>query len=148
MEEQFFYRRSQRPPAGLLVLISYSPLVVLAAVWYAFGVRGERLSVLVVAAVVMTVFFLGARRLTVSVTPSDVSVEYGLGWPRKRIPRSEIVSAEPFLASWWYGVGIRLTPKGWLWSVWGFRTVMLTLSNGKHFLIGTDDPEGLAAALR
>ena len=58
LEDDFLYRRSQRPPAGLLVLISYSPLVVLAAVWYAFGVRGERLSVLVAAAVVMTVFFL------------------------------------------------------------------------------------------
>ena len=45
-------------------------------------------------------------------------------------------------------MGIRFTPKGWLWSIWGFRTVLLTLSNGKHFLIGTDDPEALAAALR
>lgn len=148
MEGHFLYRRSQLPPAGLLVLIAYGPLVVLVAVWYAFGVLGAMLPVLAAAAAVMSVFFLGARRLTVSVSSSDLTVEYGLGWPCRRIPRSEIVSAEPFSASWWYGVGIRLTPKGWLWSVWGFRTVMLTLANGKHFLIGTDDPEGLSAALR
>ena len=46
MEDNFLYRRSQRPPAGLLVLISYSPLVVAAAVWYSFGVLGVMLPVL------------------------------------------------------------------------------------------------------
>ena len=117
---------------------------------FAAGLRAEaqRIFPILAVAVVITLVLLGSRRLTVSVSPSEVVVEYTFGWPRKQISRSEIVSAEPFRVPWWYGVGIRLTPKGWLWSVWGFRTVMLTLSNGKHFLIGTDDPEGLAAALR
>ena len=117
---------------------------------FAAGLRAEAQSIfpILAGAAVITVVLLGSRRLTVSVSPSEVVVEYTFGWPRKQISRSEIVSAEPFRVPWWYGVGIRLTPKGWLWSVWGFRTVMLTLSNGKHFLIGTDDPEGLAAVLR
>ena len=148
MEGHALYRRSQLSPSGWLVLIFYGPLAVATAVWYAFGVLREMLPVLAVAAAVITVVFSAGRRLTVSVTASDLAVEYGLGWPRRQIPRSEIVSAEPFRAPWWYGVGIRFTPKGWLWSIWGFRTVLLTLSNGKHFLIGTDDPEALAAALQ
>ena len=148
MEGHALYRRSQMSPPGLLALIFYGPLAVVTAVWYAFGVLREMFPALAALAAVITVVFLAGRRLTVSVTASGLAVEYGLGWPRRQIPRSEIVSAEPFRAPWWYGVGIRFTPKGWLWSIWGFRTVLLTLSNGKHFLIGTDDPEALAAALR
>lgn len=148
MEGGFLYRRSQPAPPGWMALLLYGPLAVIAAVGFAFRSPGEMLPALAPLAAVMTVVFLGARRLTVSVTPSDLTVEYSLGWPRRRVSRSEIVSAEPFRAPWWYGVGIRLTPKGWLWSVWGYRTVMLTLSNGRRFLVGADDPEALAAALR
>ena len=148
MEGDVLYRRSQPAPPGWMALILYGPLAVIAAVGYAFRSLEELLPALAPLAAVMTVVFLGARRLTVSVTPSDLTVEYSLGWPRRRISRSEIVSAEPFRVPWWYGVGIRLTPKGWLWSVWGYRTVMLTRSNGRRFLVGADDPEALAAALR
>lgn len=98
MEGHALYRRSQLSPSGWLVLIFYGPLAVATAVWYAFGVLREMLPVLAVAAAVITVVFSAGRRLTVSVTASDLAVEYGLGWPRKQIPRSEIVSAEPFRA--------------------------------------------------
>lgn len=146
MEGQFLYRRSQHSRNEVMVPIMCGLLLIA----FAAGLRAEAQSIfpILAGAAVITVVLLGSRRLTVSVSPSEVVVEYTFGWPRKQISRSEIVSAEPFRVPWWYGVGIRLTPKGWLWSVWGFRTVMLTLSNGKHFLIGTDDPEGLAAALR
>ena len=58
-----------------------------------------------------------SRSLMVSVTASQVELAYSFGWPRKRIERSEIVSASPHRIPWWYGVGIRATPKGWMWNV-------------------------------
>ena len=30
-----------------------------------------------------------------------------------------------------------------MWNIWGLQTVQITFSDGKRFLIGTDDPEGL-----
>ena len=95
----------------------------------------------------VSVFFFGFRSFMVTVTPAEVELAYSFGWPRKTIERARIVSAEPVRIPWWYGVGIRRTPKGWMWGIWGFDTVFLNLSDGRRFLIGTDDPEGLAAAL-
>ena len=105
------------------------------------------LPVVAVGALLISVVFFGFRTLMVSVTAVEVELAYSFGWPRKRIERAAIVSAEPHRIPWWYGSGVRRTPKGWMWNIWGFDTVLLTLSDGKRFLIGTDDPEGLASAL-
>lgn len=140
------YQRTQYANATLMVLLLFGwlPIVLL------FGVRGAggSLRFLVLPAALMAVFFFGFRSLMVTVTTTEVELAYTAGWPTKTIERASIVSAEPLRIPWWYGVGIRRTPNGWMWSVWGFDTVLLNLSDGRHFLIGTDDPEGLAAALR
>ena len=49
---------------------------------------------------------------------------------------------------WFYGWGIRLTSRGWLWNTSGFDAVELTYLNGKRFIIGKDDPIGLAAEIQ
>lgn len=140
------YQRTQYAKATLMVLLLFGwlPIVLL------FGVRGAggSLRFLVLPAALMAVFFFGFRSLMVTVTTTEVELAYTAGWPTKTIERASIVSAEPLRIPWWYGVGIRRTPNGWMWSVWGFDTVLLNLSDGRHFLIGTDDPEGLSAALR
>ena len=140
------YQRTQYTNTVLMALLLFGwlPIVLL------FGVRGAggSLRFLVLPAALMAVFFFGFRSLMVTVTATEVELAYTAGWPTKTIERASIVSAEPFRIPWWYGVGIRRTPKGWMWSVWGFDTVLLTLANGKGFMIGTDDPEGLASALR
>ena len=140
------YQRTQYTNTTLMALLLFGwlPIVLL------FGVRGAggSLRFLVLPAALMAVFFFGFRSLMVTVTTTEVELVYTAGWPTKTIERASIVSAEHFRMPWWYGVGIRRTPKGWMWSVWGFDTVLLHLSDGRRFLIGTDDPEGLAAALR
>ena len=140
------YRRTQYTNTVLMALLLFGwlPIILL------FGVRGAggSLRFLVLPAALMAVFFFGFRSLMVTVTTTGVELAYTAGWPTKTIERASIVSAEPLRIPWWYGVGIRRTPKGWMWSVWGFDTVLLNLSDGRRFLIGTDDPEGLAAALR
>ena len=60
---------------------------------------------------------------------------------------AEIVACKPIRIRWWYGWGIHLTPYGWLYNVSGLDAVAMTLRNGRKFALGTDDPQGLAAAI-
>jgi hypothetical protein len=49
---------------------------------------------------------------------------------------------------WYAGWGIRWTGDGWLYNVSGLRAVELRTRHGKRYLIGTDRPEELEAAIR
>ena len=151
MEETLIYRRRQYTRLAAAVPMYYGWMLVVVVVLLGVGIEPEELveigRFLLIPLAIVTVLFLAFRSLMVSVTPTHVEVAYFFGWPRRRIERTDIVSVEPFRIPWWYGIGIRATPKGWMWSVWGRSTVLLTLANGKRFLIGTDDPDGLAAAL-
>ena len=76
----------------------------------------------------------------------------GLSWQMglicKKVPLAEIAECEPIRIRWWYGWGIHLTPYGWLYNVSGLDAVAITLRDGRKFALGTDDPEGLVAAIR
>ena len=48
---------------------------------------------------------------------------------------------------WYYGWGIRFTPRSWLFNVSGFSAIELQMKSGKRYRIGTDDPDNLAKAL-
>ena len=74
----------------------------------------------------------------------DPSPLHGQGW----LAAWEIVSAEPVATTWLDGWGIHLTARGWLYNVRGRDAVLVTLRGGKSFLLGTDEPALLAAALR
>ena len=67
---------------------------------------------------------------------------------RKKVPLAEIAACEPIRVRWWYGWGIHLTPYGWLYNVSGSDAVAITLRSGRKFALGTDDPQGLVAAIR
>jgi len=86
-------------------------------------------------------------RLTVTVDEATVVAAFGLGWPRRTERLDEIVAVRKVRNKWIYGWGIRKLPGGWMYNVWGLDAVELDLSSGKMFRIGTDDPEGLLAAL-
>jgi hypothetical protein len=48
---------------------------------------------------------------------------------------------------WYYGWGIRWTPKGPLYNVSGFEAVEIRMLSGKSFRIGTDEPDLLRQAI-
>jgi len=94
--------------------------------------------------VVMGLLFMS---LKVSVDDAHVRVSFGVGLIRKQIPIARIASVTPVRNRWWYGLGIRWTPHGWLWNIHGLRAVELVYVDGARFRLGTPDPEGLAAAI-
>jgi len=65
---------------------------------------------------------------------------------RKSIPYAEITGVEKARSTFWNGWGIHRTGKGWLWNIGGYDCVWIRMGD-KATLIGTDDPDGLAAFL-
>jgi len=87
-------------------------------------------------------------KLTISVDEETLRACLAIGVICKKVALPEILECEPIRIHWWYGWGIHLTPHGWLYNVSGLDAVAITLRNGRKFALGTDDPQGLVAAIR
>ncbi len=133
------YERTQRCPT----LVVLSGLLLVAG---AFLLRDELGPGLVLAAVV-ALLLASFGSLSVRVDEDAVTLHFGVGLIRRAISLDRVEAAARVRNRWWYGWGIRLTPHGWLWNVAGLDAVELRLAGGGVFRIGTDDPEGLLAAL-
>ena len=84
--------------------------------------------------------------LTIEIAARELRWRFGPGLIRKNVPLNEIISAALVRTgpSW----GIHWSPRtGWLYNVSGFDAVTVTLRSGKHFTLGTDEPQVLAAHL-
>ncbi len=126
--------------------IGWIPLVVIGFVGLVVTAVKPPTPTLVVMVPVLPLVLLLAGWMRVVVSRDDVRCRLGL-FARRRITIARIVSAEAVGLPWYYGWGIRLTPKGWLWRVSGLRGVRLTYEDGGHFTIGTSDDEALARAI-
>jgi hypothetical protein len=86
--------------------------------------------------------------LITEVDAAEFRARFGpLKWPGQTVALNEIAGVLPARTSIAAGWGIRVTTRGWLYSVSGRGAVIVGLRNGKQFLIGTDDPVGLADAI-
>lgn len=99
------------------------------------------LGVLVAVAVVFS-------SLTVEITASSLVFWFGPGVFRQTVSLAEIEQAEVVRNPWYYGVGLRITPRGMLYSVSGLSAVEVTRKDGGRFRLGSDEPERLARALQ
>ena len=89
------------------------------------------------------------RKLVVEVDggAGSIRVAFGSGWPRKEISLDAVRQAERVRNHWYYGWGIRLTPGGWMFNIYGLDAVQLDLEGGGRFRVGTDDAEALLEAI-
>ncbi len=85
--------------------------------------------------------------LTTSVSAEAVTVAFRWGRPKRVIHVDQITAAAAVRNRWWYGWGLRIIPGGSMFNVWGLDAVHLDLDGRRDFRIGTDDPQGLAAAI-
>jgi hypothetical protein len=111
------------------------------------GRAGPSLLVLSVAGVLLVAMLLFAT-LTVVVREGAVEILFGLGVVRKHVPLDEFVSVRIVRNKWYYGWGIRLIPRGWLYNVSGLDAVELLRKHGRVLRIGTDEPAKLERAIR
>ena len=85
--------------------------------------------------------------LTVRIQDDRLQVRFGLGWPRKTLPLTEIATVEVTRTTFLEGWGLRRTRRGWLYNVSGFDAVLLHLTDGRSMMVGTDEPRRLKAAI-
>src|SRR5215471_15177441 len=86
--------------------------------------------------------------LTVEVRECELHWFFGPGIWRYRIALAEVDGVAIVRNKWWNGFGIRMRPGFRLYNVSGLDAVELRLKTGEVRRIGTDDPQGLAAAMR
>jgi hypothetical protein len=135
------YRRTQ--PGVLLVTMLLLGIATTGAIWLW---SGRHLVPAIVAALLLVLLVI-FRSLTIEIDGDELRCYFGDGLIRRRFPLADIVSATAVRNRWYHGWGIRLTPTGWMFNVSGLDAVELTLSNGKRFRIGTDDPGPVIEAL-
>ncbi len=92
---------------------------------------------------------MGVVFSSMSVVVDDTAVSWHFAWgvAKKRVPLETIVSAEVVKLPWYYGWGIRFTPRGTLYRVGGNAGVAI-VTETKRVTVGSDDAKGLAAAIR
>ena len=103
---------------------------------------------LTLISLIIILILLGTfARLTVTVDDRMIKIQFGLRIIRKSFPLKAIETYRVVKNPWYYGWGIRFTPRGWLFNVSGFSAIELQMENGKRYRIGTDDPDNLERAL-
>ena len=85
--------------------------------------------------------------LTVELNGKELRWYFGPGFWTYRLPLDEIETVAAVRNHWWNGFGIRMRPGFRLYNVSGLDAVELRLKSGDVRRIGTDDPQGLSAAL-
>lgn len=85
--------------------------------------------------------------LTVEVGNGRIRWWFGPGLIAKSVHLDEIARVEPWkmrgIGAW----GIHWSSQGWLYNVSGRRGVLFVMKSGKQFILGTDEPEILLAAI-
>jgi hypothetical protein len=109
-----------------------------------FWAPGDAIVGLVLLVVAAALVLMHA--LTVIVDDRTVTVRCGPGLIRRTVPLAEVRTARVVRNGWYYGWGLRVTPRGPLWRVSGLDAVELDLGRA-CWLIGTDDTQGLLAAI-
>ena len=129
---------------GYLLLVLYGGVVLLIgcinimAAFHPLALAG-----LIIVLVVLGTFSC----LTVTVDAETIKIQFGLKLIRKTFRLNEIAACRAVKNPWYYGWGIRFTPRGWLFNVSGLSAIELQMKSGKRYRIGTDDSDNLASAL-
>ena len=134
---------------GKLVVAMLLPVIGLLLVLFALIVQPVFVSVFLLIMLAAFVFLLLLFcSFRVEVTRENLKVRFGLGLIRRSFKMTEIVDAYPVRNKWYWGVGIRLTPHGWLYNIQGLDAVEIVMKSSKKYRIGTPEPEELTGALQ
>ena len=123
----------------VVILVSGSPADDERSTVFNVGMVGFMLALFVVVLVF--------SRLEVKVIGEKVVAAFTFGRPRRIVALKDVTSIRRVHNTWLNGWGLRKISGGWMYNAWGLDAIELELTSGKVFRIGTNDPEGLLAAL-
>jgi hypothetical protein len=136
------YRHTQ--PGTLLLLCSVIAGLVGATLAWRAGQWPPAIAVIVLVVVIAFLF----SSLTVEIGEGELRWYFGPGLWSYRLPLAEIRDVGIVRNHWWNGWGIRMAPGFRLYNVSGLDAVELHIGPNDIRRIGTDDPQGLAQALK
>ena len=136
------YRHTQMGYATIIVMVG--AMLAITVLMVALGLYLVCTAVLIVLGAVLAFF----SSLTVEIGDGVLEIRFGPGAIGKRFPLADIESCRSVRNPWYYGLGIHITPQGWLYNVSGSLAVEIRMRSGARHRIGTDVPAELEAALR
>jgi hypothetical protein len=144
--EETTYRHTQKAPIYLL-LVALS-LVFFITAFTTHDVPPIRFLFPVIGTL-MLVLAASFRQLTVADEGDRLAIQFGpLPLFRRSVHYDQLIRVETGKTTLLDGWGIHLSLRGgWVWNLWGWDCVVLTLRDGV-LRVGTDDAEHLARFLR
>ncbi len=139
------------------LMISITLVVLALFAWLQITARAESPShdsganfVMTALMACMVLVLASFSTLMVHIDECVLEIRFGWGIFRKQFVLAEIATVKKVRNRWYYGWGIRwwLWPQMWVYNVSGLDAVELTMTNGKVYRIGTDEPEQLESAIR
>ena len=86
--------------------------------------------------------------LTITVDEYEMNWSFGPGFWKKSVKLEAVNSVNVIKTKWYYGLGIRYIPSGWLYIVSGTTAIQLELKDGSKINLGTNDPDNLVEAIK
>jgi hypothetical protein len=136
------YRHTQPGTWTVISCLAFAALTAVIAWWTGQWMIPAAVLVIEIAAAIVF------SSLTVEVSEGELRWYFGPEFWSYRLPRGDIEMVAAVRNRWWYGWGIRTGPGFRLYNVSGLDAVELRLKSGDVRRIGTDDPQGLAVALK
>lgn len=134
---------------GRMHYLLYGVAVMMAIVGAAMRSQPDMMRLALVIAATLVVVNVTFHWLRVVGEANRLVVRFGpLPLMRRNIPYADILEVQPARSRVLDGWGIHWGPGGWIWNIWGFDCVALTMTRGRKLRIGTDEPEKLAEFLR
>jgi len=138
-------KRYQHAQVGYLITIALAVgLLFIVGLMAIYGFNWVAFAVLIILGVCVVLF----ASLTVVIWEDVLEIRFGLGLIRKRFHLKDIESCQVVKNPWYYGWGIHLTPRGWLYNVSGSYAVEIRTKRGGKYRIGTDVPHELEEVIR
>lgn len=135
------YQSKQQANTLLIVIALITGLVIL------LGFNKDEIMLWPLLLLMALIAFL-FHSLNIRVSQTNIHWSFGPGFWKNSIALSQIKSIKTITIPWYYGLGIRLIPTGWLYIVTGSEAVELILKNGKIISIGCSESNQLIKEIR
>ena len=135
------YQHKQIGTALLLVM----GVVILFVSLIAFDKNNEVIWPLIIIVGLISFLF---HSLNIKVNTSEINWSFGPGFWKKSVKLEAVNSVRVINTKWYYGLGIRYIPSGWLYTVSGTKAIQLELKDGSKINLGTNDPDNLVEVIK
>jgi hypothetical protein len=141
------YEKFQFEWVIIIVFLIIIGLITLAYI-YKWGNNPIDTTGYILLLILFIVFFLGFYGMTVIVSDNQIQIKFGIGFYTKKIDLSAIDSISVTKYPVYYGYGIRMIPKGLLYSASGRHAIEIKIRDKKGVIqIGTNDWDNLKMVL-